>query len=85
MRCFLSLILTLLLVSTAEAAVQFARAYLANTSIRAPFDGTVLRKDAEVGEEITQAKRGVDILRVESREYDVRHRGQPTNFLGALK
>ena len=37
-------------IKAAEAAVQFARANLANTTIRAPFDGTVLRKDAEVGE-----------------------------------
>lgn len=37
-------------IKAAEASVAFARANLANTTIRAPFDGTVLRKDAEVGE-----------------------------------
>lgn len=33
-----------------QAAVEVARANLENTVIRAPFAGTVLRKDAEVGE-----------------------------------
>jgi len=37
-------------VASAGAAVGVARANLENTIIRAPFTGTVLRKDAEVGE-----------------------------------
>lgn len=37
-------------VTAAEAGVAFARVTLANTEIRAPFTGTVLRKEAEVGE-----------------------------------
>ncbi len=37
-------------IRAAEAAGEVARANLENTVIRAPFDGTVLRKDAEVGE-----------------------------------
>ncbi|MBZ0272854.1 efflux RND transporter periplasmic adaptor subunit, partial [bacterium] len=42
--------------STAE--VSLARANLENTVIRAPFDGTVLRKDAEVGEIVSPAGAG---------------------------
>jgi RND family efflux transporter MFP subunit len=37
-------------VAAAEAGVNFARVTLGNTEIRAPFTGTVLRKEAEVGE-----------------------------------
>jgi HlyD family secretion protein len=37
-------------VKAAEAAVQAAQVDLENTIIRAPFDGTVLTKEAEVGE-----------------------------------
>ncbi|MBI4502124.1 MAG: efflux RND transporter periplasmic adaptor subunit [Gemmatimonadetes bacterium] len=37
-------------VQSAEASLKVSRATLQNTDIRAPFDGTVLRKDAEVGE-----------------------------------
>ncbi len=36
--------------AVSEAALDVARATLEYTFIRAPFDGTVLRKDAEVGE-----------------------------------
>jgi len=37
-------------VDAAAAGLRFARASLENTLIRAPFTGTVLRKEAEVGE-----------------------------------
>lgn len=37
-------------IRSAEAQVEVARANIENTIIRAPFDGTVLRRDAEVGE-----------------------------------
>jgi len=37
-------------VNAAEAAVQAAQVEVGNTIIRAPFDGTVLTKEAEVGE-----------------------------------
>jgi HlyD family secretion protein len=37
-------------IATAEAAVQVAQVALENTVIRAPFDGTVLTKNADVGE-----------------------------------
>jgi HlyD family secretion protein len=37
-------------VNAAEAAVQAAQVEVENTIIRAPFDGTVLTKEAEVGE-----------------------------------
>lgn len=37
-------------VTASEAGVTFARVTLGNTEIRAPFTGTVLRKEAEVGE-----------------------------------
>ncbi len=37
-------------IATAEAAVQAAQVSLENTVIRAPFDGTVLTKNADVGE-----------------------------------
>ncbi len=47
----------------AEAAVGVARANLANTHIRAPFDGTVLRKDAEVGEVVAPVATGGGLTR----------------------
>ncbi len=47
----------------AEAAVGFAQANLENTYIRAPFDGTVLRKDAEVGEVVAPAVTGGGLTR----------------------
>jgi HlyD family secretion protein len=45
-------------VSAARAGLEFARATLANTIIRAPFSGTVLRKDAEVGEVVAPSVGG---------------------------
>ena len=45
-------------VGAAEAAVGMAKANLENTMIRAPFDGTVLRKDAEVGEVVAPVASG---------------------------
>ena len=45
-------------IKAAEAAVAFARANFENTTIRAPFDGTVLRKDAEVGEVVAPVASG---------------------------
>ncbi len=50
-------------IKSAAAAVQFARANLANTTIRAPFDGTVLRKDAEVGEVVAPVASGGGLTR----------------------
>lgn len=45
-------------VRAAEAALRFARVSLANTEIRAPFTGTVLRKEAEVGEVVAPSVGG---------------------------
>lgn len=45
-------------VRAAEAALRFARVSLANTEIRAPFAGTVLRKEAEVGEVVAPSVGG---------------------------
>ena len=42
----------------AEAGLRFARATFDNTLIRAPFTGTVLRKDAEVGEVVAPSVGG---------------------------
>ena len=47
----------------AAAAIDVARASLENTFIRAPFDGTVLRKDAEVGEVVAPAATGGGLTR----------------------
>lgn len=47
----------------AEAAVGVARANLENTYIRAPFSGTVLRKDAEVGEVVAPVATGSGLTR----------------------
>jgi RND family efflux transporter MFP subunit len=47
----------------ARALVGVARANLENTRIRAPFDGTVLRKDAEVGEVVAPAVTGGGLTR----------------------
>ena len=41
-----------------KAALQFAEANLENTFIRAPFTGTVLRKEAEVGEVVAPSVGG---------------------------
>jgi RND family efflux transporter MFP subunit len=43
---------------SARAALQFAEANLENTYIRAPFSGTVLRKEAEVGEVVAPSVGG---------------------------
>jgi RND family efflux transporter MFP subunit len=51
------------LVQAAEAAVGVATANLENTRIRAPFDGTVLRKDAEVGEVVAPVATGGGLTR----------------------
>ena len=45
-------------VDAARAALQFAEANLENTYIRAPFSGTVLRKEAEVGEVVAPSVGG---------------------------
>ena len=45
-------------VQSAAAAVRVAQVNLDNTLIRAPFDGTVLRKDAEVGEVVAPVATG---------------------------
>ena len=50
-------------VRAAEAAVGVAQADLANTRIRAPFGGTVLRKDAEVGEVVAPVATGSGLTR----------------------
>jgi RND family efflux transporter MFP subunit len=45
-------------VNAAEAALRFANVSLENTQIRAPFTGTVLRKEAEVGEVVAPSVGG---------------------------
>jgi len=50
-------------VRAAQAALAFARANFDNTYIRAPFDGTVLRKDAEVGEVVAPVATGGGLTR----------------------
>ncbi len=50
-------------VKASEAIVGVAEANLENTIIRAPFTGTVLRKDAEVGEVVTPAATGGGLVR----------------------
>ena len=45
-------------VDAARAALKFAEANLENTFIRAPFSGTVLRKEAEVGEVVAPSVGG---------------------------
>ncbi len=47
----------------ARAQVQLAEVNLENTRVRAPFDGTVLRKDAEVGEIVAPASAGGSLTR----------------------
>jgi RND family efflux transporter MFP subunit len=46
-----------------RAQVALAAATLENTNVRAPFDGTVLRKDAEVGEIVAPASAGGGLTR----------------------
>ena len=50
-------------VRASVAAVGVAQANLENTYIRAPFDGTVLRKDAEVGEVVAPVATGGGLTR----------------------
>jgi RND family efflux transporter MFP subunit len=50
-------------IEVAEAAVAVAQANLEYTLIRAPFDGTVLRKDAEVGEVVAPVATGGGLTR----------------------
>ena len=50
-------------IRSATAAIAYARANLDNTYIRAPFDGTVLRKDAEVGEVVAAVAGGGGLTR----------------------
>lgn len=45
-------------VEAAQASLRFAEATLENTYIRAPFTGTVLRKEAEVGEVVAPSVGG---------------------------
>lgn len=45
-------------VDAAEAALKYAHVNLDNTEIRAPFTGTVLRKEAEVGEVVAPSVGG---------------------------
>jgi RND family efflux transporter MFP subunit len=45
-------------VDAAKASLRFAEANLENTYIRAPFSGTVLRKEAEVGEVVAPSVGG---------------------------
>ena len=47
----------------AAAAIGVARANLENTRIRAPFSGTILRKDAEVGEVVAPVATGSGLTR----------------------
>jgi RND family efflux transporter MFP subunit len=50
-------------VESARAQLAVARANLENTLVRAPFDGTVLRKDAEVGEIVAPSAAGGGLTR----------------------
>lgn len=50
-------------IRSATAAIAYARANYDNTFIRAPFDGTVLRKDAEVGEVVAPVAAGGGLTR----------------------
>ena len=45
-------------IAAADAGLRYARASLDNTEIRAPFTGTVLRKEAEVGEVVAPSVGG---------------------------
>jgi RND family efflux transporter MFP subunit len=47
----------------AAANARLAAATLENTNVRAPFDGTVLRKDAEVGEIVAPSSAGGGLTR----------------------
>jgi RND family efflux transporter MFP subunit len=45
-------------ITAGEASLRYAKVNLANTEIRAPFTGTVLRKEAEVGEVVAPSVGG---------------------------
>src|SRR5207249_3075130 len=80
----------------AEAALRFAQASLENTLIRAPFSGTVLRKEAEVGEVVAPSvggglTRGAVVTMADLRTLEVEvdvneayiarvHHGQPAKI-----
>jgi RND family efflux transporter MFP subunit len=49
--------------ASAQAQVKVAEASLENTLVRAPFTGTVLRKDAEVGEIVAPSSAGGGLTR----------------------
>jgi RND family efflux transporter MFP subunit len=49
--------------ASASAQVDLAAVNLENTRLRAPFDGTVLRKDAEVGEIVAPSSAGGGLTR----------------------
>ncbi len=49
--------------TSARAQLRVTEANLENTRVRAPFDGTVLRKDAEVGEIVAPAAAGGGLTR----------------------
>jgi RND family efflux transporter MFP subunit len=49
--------------ASAKAQTEIAEASLENTRVRAPFDGTVLRKDAEVGEIVAPSSAGGGLTR----------------------
>ena len=49
--------------ASAAAQAEVAAANLENTNVRAPFDGTVLRKDAEVGEIVAPSSAGGGLTR----------------------
>jgi RND family efflux transporter MFP subunit len=50
-------------VKASRAEVELASVNLENTRVRAPFDGTVLRKDAEVGEIVAPSSAGGGLTR----------------------
>src|SRR5438094_892001 len=83
-------------IEAAEAALRFAQASLENTLIRAPFSGTVLRKEAEVGEVVASSvggglTRGAVVTMADLRTLEVEvdvneayiarvHHGQPAKI-----
>jgi HlyD family secretion protein len=50
-------------IAAAHAQVALSQANLENMNVRAPFDGTVLRKDAEVGEIVAPSSAGGGLTR----------------------
>ena len=49
--------------NVAKAQLKVAQANLENTNVRAPFDGTILRRDAEVGEIVAPSAAGGGLTR----------------------